>query len=115
MELRRYTKGAELEPLVYEHRRNGTAVDFTDPSWTSFTLGIGLYDDRVPITTGGFPKTTGITALADGIQVDWSTNPAAELNALDPGVYVVQLRATHSSGRGLDLAEILIDLEPSLI
>lgn len=113
MELRRYTQGAELEPLVYEHRRNGTAVDFTDPSWSSFTLGIALYADRVPITTGGFPKTTGITALADGIQVDWSTT--TELNDLDPGVYVVQLRATHSSGRGLDLAEILIDLEPSLV
>jgi len=115
MDMRTYVKGGELEPLIYEHRRAGVAVDFTNPQWTAFTVGCAPYGTGVPISTGGFPKTTGITALTDGIQVDWSFTAGQELDSLTPGLYLLQLRVTHTSGRHLYLAPVLIELEASVI
>jgi len=115
VETRRYRIGAELDPLIYEHLVGGVAEDFTAPDWT-FTLGIAPYATGVAITTGGFPKTTGIVGLVDGIQVDWATGASTELNGLTPGLYLVQLRARRESdSRHRDLADVLIDLEPSLL
>lgn len=114
MEYRIYKKGAELDPLVYEHRdEDGDPVDFSS-GWT-FTLGVADYATGVTVSTGGFPKTTGITGLADGIQVDWSTT--TELNGLTaPGIYLVHLRARRASdSRDLNLADVLIDLQASVI
>ena len=115
METRRYRQGAELRPLIYEDLDGGVTEDFTAPDWSGFTLAIAPYATGVAITTGGFPKTTGITALTDGIQVDWAMGATTELNGLTPGLYLVQLRATRQDGRHLDLADVLIDLEPSLL
>ena len=115
METRRYRLGAELDPLVYEHLVGGVAEDFTAPDWTGFVLGIAPYATGVAVTTGGFPKTTGITALVDGVQVDWSTSALTELSGLTPGLYLVQLRAQRADGRHLDFADVLLDLEPSLV
>lgn len=113
MEIRTYKKGAELDPLVYDHEDDdGDLTDFSS-GWT-FTLGIANYTTGAVVSTGGFPKTTGITGLADGIQVDWSTT--TELNGLSVGMYLVQLRAQRTSdNRHLDLEDVLIDLEASLI
>jgi hypothetical protein len=115
VETRRYRKGAELDALVYEHLIDGVPEDFTSPDWTSFVMGCAPYATEVPITTGGFPKSTGITGLVDGIQVDWSGSTGAELDSLTPGLYLLQLRALRADGRHLDLAPVLLDLEPSLI
>lgn len=112
---RTYKKGAELDPLVYDHR-NGTGAleDFTVPGWT-FTLACAPYATGVAIATGGFPKTTGITGLSDGVQVDWTASAGSELDSLTPGRYLLQLRARRNDGRHLDFADVLLVLEPSLI
>lgn len=112
---RKYKEGAELDPLVYDHRVDGVLVDFTQPEWTGYTMACAPYATGVPITTGGFPKTTGITELSDGVQVDWSATPGNELDGLAPGRYVLQLRATRNDNRHLDFADVLLIIEPSLV
>jgi hypothetical protein len=111
----RYHQGAELDPIIYEHRVGGVAVDFTAGDWAgaTFTLSIAPYATGVAVSSGGFPKTTGFTALTDGVQVDWATS--SELNTLTPGLYLVQCRARRSDGRHLDFADVLLDLDASLV
>jgi len=112
METRTYRLGAELDPLIYQHRdEDGDIIDFST-GWT-FTLGCAPVGGAA-LATGGFPKTTGITGTSTGIQVDWSTS--TELAGLTGGNYDVQLRARRTSdSRDLDLAPVRLILKASLV
>jgi hypothetical protein len=115
MDTIRRKQGAELDPIIFEHRVAGVAIDFTAGDWAgaTFVLAVAPLSTGTAVSGGGFPKTTGFTALTDGVQVDWATT--SELNALTPGPYIIQCRARRNDGRHLDFAPVHLDLDPSLI
>lgn len=78
---------------------SGTAVDFSDPSWT-FTLKLGHLGRDAVLT-----KTTGIVgaATAPNITVTWATT---DLDDLGPGTYLLQITPSLDGRQRSPLTEL---------
>lgn len=87
-----YVQGSDLPDLAINwYDSAGNPVDFSS-GW-SYQVKVA----PVNSTVASFTKTTGVTGAATtpNLTISWATT--GELNSLDAGSYVVQVRATRSS------------------